>query len=416
MYCGSCMRDNALAAELMAQGHDVILTPFYTPTLTDEPNVSQEKVFFGGISVYLQQRLGLFRKTPWALDRVWDSPFLLKQAARRQIPTSPQFLGEFTVSVLEGERGFQQKEVEKLVHWLKSEPPPDIVSLPFTLLISLAKPIKDAIQRPVCCTLQGEDLFLEGLPEPYRSRSLELIRSNIPHVDAFLPVSEYYAGFMAGYLGIPRDRLHVLPLGINLSGYEAVQRRRTEVFRIGYFARIAPEKGLHVLAEAFRLLRKDIPSAQLDAAGYLAPEHRGYLKQIQASAGGDLRYHGALDREQKIHFLQNLDIFSVPSPYAEPKGIPVLEAMATGLPVVEPRHGAFLEILEKTGGGLLFEPNNPESLAAQLGHIYRNPELGQKLGHAGTQGVREHYSVTRMAQRALEVFEGVAFETANRPR
>ncbi|NOT60097.1 MAG: glycosyltransferase family 1 protein, partial [Acidobacteria bacterium] len=52
MYCGSCLRDNALATELMRQGHDVTLVPLYTPTLTDEPNVSQEKVLFGGISVY----------------------------------------------------------------------------------------------------------------------------------------------------------------------------------------------------------------------------------------------------------------------------------------------------------------------------------------------------------------------------
>ena len=56
MYCGSCLRDNALAAELIARGHDVTLLPFYTPTLTDEPNVSAgSRVFFGGISVYLQQ-------------------------------------------------------------------------------------------------------------------------------------------------------------------------------------------------------------------------------------------------------------------------------------------------------------------------------------------------------------------------
>ena len=64
MYCGSCLRDNALAAELIAQGHDVVLLPLYTPTLTDEPNVSADKVFFGGISVYLEQSSALFRGMP----------------------------------------------------------------------------------------------------------------------------------------------------------------------------------------------------------------------------------------------------------------------------------------------------------------------------------------------------------------
>jgi len=64
MYCGSCLRDNALAAELKAQGHDVLLMWVYTPTLVDEDNVSDGHVLFGGISVYLQQHSVLFRKTP----------------------------------------------------------------------------------------------------------------------------------------------------------------------------------------------------------------------------------------------------------------------------------------------------------------------------------------------------------------
>jgi len=77
MYCGSCLRDNALAAELIAEGHDVILLPLYTPTLTDEVNVSSGKVFFGGISVYLEQKSALFRQLPPIVDRLWDSMFLM---------------------------------------------------------------------------------------------------------------------------------------------------------------------------------------------------------------------------------------------------------------------------------------------------------------------------------------------------
>ncbi len=73
MYCGSCLRDNALAAELLARGHDVLLTPVYTPTRTDERNVSGAHVFFGGISVYLEQHASIFRHTPRLLDRLWDS-------------------------------------------------------------------------------------------------------------------------------------------------------------------------------------------------------------------------------------------------------------------------------------------------------------------------------------------------------
>lgn len=419
MYCGSCLRDNALASELISRGHDVTLLPVYTPTLTDETNVSGDKVFFGGISVYLEQYVPLFRKSPRWLDRLWDSGAMLQLASRRSISTSPKMLGELTVSMLKGEAGFQQKEIAKLLEWLTHEAAPDIVSLPYTLLLGLAQPIKAALGRPICCTLQGEDLFLEGLHEPYRSEAKDLIRTNVEHVDAFIAVSEYYAEFMPGYLGIPPEKIHVVPLGINLRGYErrvdSRTRERSGPLTVGFFARIAPEKGLHVLADAYRRLRRsgDLPAeARLEAAGYLAPEHKGYLSEIEqqmAAAGlaSEFHYRGVLDREQKIAFLQSLDVLSVPATYDEPKGMFLLEAMACGIPVVQPKRGAFTEIVEKTGGGLLVEPDDPQSLAEGLLQIYRDPGLGERLGQSGFEKVREHYSVGGMADRALEVYASV---------
>ena len=412
MYCGSCLRDNALAAELIARGHDVTLLPVYTPTRTDEPNVSEEKVFFGGISVYLEQYVPIFRKSPRWLDRLWDSTPVLGLASRRSISTSPQMLGQMTVSMLRGEDGFQHKEIEKLTDWARHESPPDVISLPYTLLLGLAKPIKDTLNRPVCCTLQGEDLFLDGLQEPYKSEAMDLIRQSIKHVDVFISVSDYYAEFMPGYLGIPREKIRVVPLGINLQGYRKRNREASQPFTVGFFARIAPEKGLHVLADAYQLLRADerIPRARLEIAGYMAPEHKGYLSKIEqslkdAGLGGEVHYHGELDREEKITFLRKLDVLSVPATYNEPKGMFLLEAMACGVPVVQPRRGAFTEIVEKTGGGLLVEPDNTESLAKGLLEIYRDPELGERLGTQGSENVRHHYSVTRMADRAVEVYE-----------
>jgi len=414
MYCGSCLRDNALAAELLSRGHDVTLLPVYTPTRTDETNVSQDKVFFGGISVYLEQYVPPFRNSPRWLDRLWDSKPMLTLASRRSISTSPKMLGEMTVSMLRGEDGFQHKEIEKLTDWARHEPPPDVVSLPYSLLIGLAKPIKDALNRPVCCTLQGEDLFLDGLHEPYRSQALDLIRENIRHVDAFISVSDYYAQFMPKYLSIPPEKIRVVPLGINLKGYEKSEKESSRPFTVGFFARVAPEKGLHVLAEAYRQLRADgrIPEARLDVAGYLAPEHKGYLSETEqamkdAGLGAEFNYHGVLDREEKISFLRKLDLLSVPATYNEPKGIFLLEAMACGVPVVQPRRGAFTEIVEKTGGGLLVEPDSPESLARGILGIYRQPALGEKLGLIGFENVRRYYSVARMADRALEVYGDV---------
>jgi glycosyltransferase involved in cell wall biosynthesis len=413
MYCGSCLRDNALAAEMIARGHDVILVPLYTPTLTDEQNVSQERVFFGGISVYLQQHLSFFRKTPWLLDRLWDSSRMLKMASRRSIQTSPKLLGELTISMLKGEDGNQRKELMKMLDWLRHEPAPDVVSLPYTLLIGLAKPLREALNRPVYCTLQGEDLFLEGLQEPYRREALALIRANVQHVDAFIAVSNYYAGFMPGYLGIPEDKMRVVPLGINLEGYEMrAESSRERPFTIGYFARVAPEKGLHVLAETYRRLRlerKDFPKARLEVAGYLGAEHAAYLKGIEqqmrdCGLSDEFNYRGVLDRQQKIEFLRNLDVLSVPATYDEPKGIFLLEAMACGVPVVQPRRGAFTEVIQKTRGGLLVEPDDPNSLADGILELYRNPQLAEELSASGFRGVREHYSVALMAKRALEVY------------
>jgi glycosyltransferase involved in cell wall biosynthesis len=414
MYCGSCLRDNALATELKSRGHDVTLLPVYTPTRTDEENVSDEKVFFGGVSVYLEQYVPVFRHSPKWLDRLWDSKTILQLATRHSISTSPKMLGEMTVSMLKGEAGFQHKEIDKLLEWLKSEDTPDVISIPYTLLLGLAKPIKEAFGKPVCCTLQGEDLFLEGLQEPYRSQSKELIQSQIEHIDAFISVSEFYAEFMPTYLGIPRSKIHVVPLGIRLEGYDKKRRGPSQPFTIGFFARVAPEKGLHVLAKAYARLRSNelLTVARLQAAGYLAPEHRSYLEGIlrefkSAGLADEFTYHGIVDREQKISFLQSLDVLSVPATYDEPKGIFLLEAMACGVPVVQPRRGGFTEIVEKTGGGLLVEPDNLESLADGILRINRDAELANTLSDAGFRNVRQFYSVARMADRALEVYEGL---------
>jgi glycosyltransferase involved in cell wall biosynthesis len=300
MYCGSCLRDNALAAELKSRGHDVLLVPLYTPTLTDEPNVSEPRVFFGGISVYLQQKAPFFRWAPRIVDTLLDAPWLIKAASSGSISTDPRSLGELTISMLKGEDGYQRKEFEKMLEWLAAEPAPDVVQLPNALLASLAPPLRRALKVPVHCTLQGEDLFLDGLTKAHRAEAIDLIRKNSASVDRFTAVSEYYADFMAGYLSIPRDTIDVVPLGINLDGFE----RRVEMqpfdsltlaqgrpFTVGYLARIAPEKGLFALCDAYVRFRQmpGVTTARLEVAGYLAPDQQNYLKDAErrlTNAGG----------------------------------------------------------------------------------------------------------------------------------
>ena len=424
MYCGSCLRDNALAAELKHQGHDVILLPLYTPTRTDESNVSEPVVLLNGISACLDQQAAFFRKTHRLLDRLWDAPWMLKLASQTSIEVDPHMLGGMTVSMLRGEDGFQLKEIRKLSAWLKEwlrhETPPDVVTLPNSLLIGLARPVRDALHRPVCCTLQGEELFLSQLREPYRTQALELIRAGIHDVDGFVAVSRYSAGYWMRELGIAENAMHVVPLGINLGGYHAAERAPHQPFRVGYLARVAPEKGLHLLAESYLRLRRetDFSGALLEAAGYLAPEHRAYLRGVErrmkdAGFGAEFHYRGELDRAQKIAFLSSLDLLSVPCTYDEPKGIFLLEAMAGGVPVVQPRRGAFPEILAQTGGGVLVEPDDPASLSAAILRLWKAPEERAELGRRGAEGVRAHYGVAHMAERALDAYGKIGAAVAH---
>jgi glycosyltransferase involved in cell wall biosynthesis len=410
MYCGSCQRDNNLARQLIRMGHDVTLVPLYTPTLTDEENVSEDRIFFGGISIYLQQKSALFRNTPRFLDRIWDSSKVIKAATSGSIQTSPENLGALTVSTLQGAEGNLRKEFDKFLEWAVSQPRPDVVALPYTLLIALAKPLREALGCPILCALQGEDLFLEGLQEPWRTQSLHLIRDQIQFVDLFLPISEFYERLMSAYLGIPRDRMEVLPLGIAFDGYQPKEKFIDSPFKIGYFSRIAPEKGLHVLAEAMRLVKAESPRVVMKAAGYMASEHRSYLKECHKFS--EFEYLGVMDREQKQRFLESQDVICVPGPYADPKGTYALEALAAGTPFVQARHGVFTEIAEKTGGGFLAESTDPRDIAAALLTLARNRERVRSLATAGTEGVRREYSLQRSAERALEIYS----RAANRQR
>jgi glycosyltransferase involved in cell wall biosynthesis len=443
MYCGSCLRDNALAVELLARGHQVTLLPLYTPTNPDEANVSHRRVLFGGISIYLQQYSRLFRNTPRLLDRLWDSPRVIKAFASRSLSTDPRMLGDLTISMLEGDRGVLRKEFDKLLDWMSTEPVPDIVNLPNSLLIGLARPLREALGRPIVCTLQGEDLFLDGLVEPYRQRAIDLIREQAGSVDRFIAVSEYYAPVMAGLLKIPSHKMAVVPLGINLDGYSrradlppdggsppsprsghgaAGRGAEDGLFRVGYFARIAPEKGLHVLADAYIRLRQRTGAAPmaLEAAGYLAPAQQGYLDDVRrtletAGLGGEFTYRGAVDRDAKLAFLRTLDVFSVPAPYDEPKGVFLLEAMASGVPVVQPRRGAFPEIVQQTGGGVLVPADDPAALADGLYSLWADRRRAAALGEQGAAGVRRHYSIARSTDRLLAVYDAVVAGAAHSP-
>jgi len=413
MFCGSCMHDNTLAAELQRQGHDALLIPTYTPIRTDEDNVAQSRVFFGGINVYLQDKFWLFRHTPTWFDRLLDSNWLLNWVSRFAASTQASKLGDLTISMLQGELGHQAKEIDKLVDWLEADIKPQIVILSNVLISGMVHRIRERLNVPVIGTLQGDDIFLEMLPERYREQAIDLIGRHANEMQGFIATSRYYADFMSEYLRIPRDRFDVVYPGINLKGHGLIEKPASaEPATIGYFARIAPEKGLHHLVDAFIKLRAmpETPAYRLRASGWLGQHNMPYFmeqwkKLERAKLVRDFKYVESPDHASKVRFLQSIDVLSVPTTYHEPKGLYLLEAWANGVPVVQPSHGAFPELIEATGGGLLVPPEEPDSLASGLRHLLESPDECRRLGRSGHDAVHQRFDAASMARATLQILQ-----------
>lgn len=429
MYCGSCMHGSTLAAALIRARHDVTLLPLYTPLRTDEDDVSHPRLAYGGLNVYLQERFALFRKTPRLLDRLLDRPGLVRRLSRWAGKTDPRQLGALTVSMLRGESGRQAKELAKLLDWLAGEFHPHVVHLSNLLLAGLAGPIRRRLGVPVIVSLTGEDIFLEKLPEPYYSEARRELRLSAEQVDVFVALNQYFANRMMEYLAVPPARIEVIPAGLKLAGHAAESgpgrllpsKTATGEFRIGYFSRVCPDKGLHLLADAFdQVARQPDCRVRLDAAGYLAAEDRPYLKEIQRRLNaphlaGRFRYLGSPDRNGKIAFLQSVDAVCLPAVFPESKGIALLEAWANGRPAVVPRHGAFPELVADTGGAILYDPGDAAALAAALVELAADRDRAADLGRRGLEAVRDRYHDALMAERTARLYAKLA-DQVTRPR
>jgi glycosyltransferase involved in cell wall biosynthesis len=425
-YCGTCMRDNALVVELRRQGHDASLVPLYLPLTLDEANATPDAPhFFGGVNVYLQQKSALFRHTPRWVDRLFDAPGLLRAAGRRAGVTQARELGDLTLSMLRGEEGRQVKELDRLTDWLAGEARPGMVCLSYVLLIGLARRIKERTGATILCFLNGEDGFLDALPEPERQAAWDEIAARAADVDCFLPVSHYYADLMTRRARLPADRVRVVYPGLLLEGYPAGSERPTtgdgsgpalpanpvatpRAPTLGYLARMHPSKGLETLVDAYLILRERnrLPGLRLRVAGSCTDADAPFVEHLtgrlqRAGTLGEVEFRPNLDRNEKIDFLRGLSVFSVPATYGEAFGLYVIEAMAAGTPVVQPRHAAFPEILAATGGGTLCEPHDPAALADAVEALLTDPERARALGEQGRRAVHEKFGVERMAREVL---------------
>ena len=413
MYCGTCIHDNTLAAALQRKGHEVALIPTYTPIRTDETDVSIDHVFYGGINVFLEQKWALFRHTPWVFDELLNRPALLRKLSRFSASTSAQSLGALTLSVLQGADGHQKKELEKLIKWLRDSYQPDLVQLTNSMFVGFAKEMKKALGVPVLCALQGEDVFLEGLIEPYKTQALEVLQERASDVDGFIAPCQYYADFMATHLNVSMDKIDVVKLGLNLERYRENKGtiNSESPFAIGYLARICPEKGLHLLVDAFYQLTHEVGSDRilLKVAGYLGKVDEPYFEEIakQIDVWGltdAFEYVGEVDRTQKVDFLNSLHVLSVPTTHKEPKGLFALEALASGVPVVLPRHGGFPELIDTTGGGILVDAQSPSAITEGIRQLINNPKQREELGRHGMDVVHQSFNDNVMADETLAVY------------
>lgn len=405
--CGSCLHDNALVRALRARGRDAMLVPAYVPTTTDEENVAEHRIVCGGVNVWLQEHVPLFRHTPWWLDRLFDGPGLLAWLSSRTGTTKPADLGSLTASTLAGEAGHQRKEVGKLAHWLATEVRPDVVQLSNALLVGFARGIRGATGASVVCGLSGEDIFIEQIPEPHYGEIRRLLCERSRDIDRFVALNGFFADFMADYLHVPRSRIDVVPHGVDLAGFPAVApdlaaRRggRGGRFVIGSLARLCPEKGLDQLLRALAILAAT-HDVEVVAAGAASAAEEPYLRgcrQLADQLGVAERFMwlGQVDRPGKLRLLEACDVFAMPTAHPEAKGLPAIEAMAAGVPVVAPDHGAFPELIAN-GAGLLHAPNDPAALSRVLREVLDNPAMAAALGAAGHSRVRERHTFATMA-------------------
>lgn len=428
-HCGVCMRDNALARELIRQGHDAVMLPMYLPLTLDEESASPETpIFFGGISTWVREKIPFLRRMPRWLDRALSKRWLLKLVAGKAAKTGGPEVAGMTISMLRGEDGNQASEIEELIKWLRvafGGEKPDAIWLSTALQAGLARTLKASLGIPVLGFLQGEDSFLDGLgeraPEVWR-----LLSGRMADADGWIAPSSYFSKLMAERLGwdqaTGQSRTHVVPNGVTLADHPLDDgSQRPSVPTIGYLARYIPAKGLGLLVEAFIRLKKRMPEVRLRCAGSMADGDKRYMEQLQAKlrdagCAEDVEWLPNVSLAEKILFLRSITVFSVPATYSEAFGQYVIEAMAASTPVVQPRSSAFPEIVETSGGGTLFDLGSTEGesadrLAAALESALRNPEELRAAGARGRATVERVYSMTRLAARLAELtssFTGAA--------
>ena len=412
-YCQNCFRDSGLLKALSELGHEMIKSPMYLPAnLDDDSGVVDTPVFFGAINIYLKEKLPFYRHAPEWLERIFDSQALLQLAAKKSGSTQASGLEEMTISMLLGEKGRQASELDHLINYLR-QINPDVVHLSNALLLGLTHRLKKDLGTGVVCSLQDENEWIDLMDESYQEKIWNIMAERAEDVDFFVTASQYYSEKSQKQLGILGDKIKVIYGGVNLEGYE-ISSLPFDPPVIGYLCRMSEYFGLGILVDAFIGLKKEsrFKDLKLHITGGYTGEDKHFVKELlkKISKEGfekDFEIFKNFDKEDRIQFLKSLTLLSVPVPGGEAFGAYQVEALAAGVPVVQPNVGCFPEFVETTHGGIIYDPNDSETLAKSIASLLSDPNRLRKLGEQGRRVVLERFSMGNMAKDIVKVYEEV---------
>jgi glycosyltransferase involved in cell wall biosynthesis len=413
-YCGNCLRDSKFFDGIRAQGHNAIKVPMYLPLFSnDDANNGEVPVFYGAISIYLKQVFPIFRHAPRWLDRALNSKPMLRFAARMANSTRATGLEDMTVSMLLGEHGKQKEELEKMVDWLAGHYKADVIHISNALLLGLAHKLKEQLKVPVICSLQDEHVWVDVMRPAFAKQVWELMREKSQDIDMFVSVSHYYTRFMKDKLKLPDEKISTLHLGVDPADYvyiNALEKKR----HIGYLSRMCYENGMDILVDAFVMLRKQpgFDDVKLFLTGGHTSDDKSFIreqKQKIATAGlsESVNFIDDFDKDKRNVFFSEVMVLSVPVREGEAFGIYLTEAMAAGIPIVQPDLGAFPEIIEKSGGGMVFTGNDPEHLTNALVKIFSNQEQLTHMSQKARESVEKQFNIHALSKEMTDIYHQV---------
>ncbi|MFA6797975.1 MAG: glycosyltransferase [Bacteroidales bacterium] len=412
-YCGNCLRDSQYIDALRKLGHDVVVLPMYLPLFENKQNSKDIPVFYGAISIYLKQLMPIFRHAPAWFDRMLNSKPMLKLAAGMAGSTDAKGLEEMTISMLKGEHGQQNEELSRMIEWIRDHYQPDVIHLSNALLSGLAPRVRRELGIPVVCSLQDEDVWVDIMKPRFREEAWQLMRENGEFIDGFIGVSQFFSGFLQDRLAIPDHKLGTIHLGVEPSDYEYIKTENRPL-NIGYLSRLCQENGLDILVEAFILLKKKagFEQVKLILTGGSTGADKRFLASIRkrirdAGVIDEVEFHPDFENDGRMEFLRNIALLSVPVRKGEAFGVYLLEALASGIPVVQPALGAFPEITEISGGGITYSPNNPEALANALAALLADPDQLHDRSRRARAGVERHFNINTQADKLVEFYQRI---------